>query len=76
MAHRVDLGPESRRCLSGEVSIRDRVRAVRLGMDADDLARRSFVFADDFWASQGIRPGARRSGHMRGERIRVVAVDK
>src|SRR5438552_2927076 len=38
MAHRVDLGPSLRRAFWEEVSLRDRVRAVRLGMDADDLA--------------------------------------
>src|SRR6266481_6061789 len=38
VAHRVDLGPGLRRAFWEEVSIRDRVRAIRLGMDADDLA--------------------------------------
>src|SRR5438045_5737692 len=38
MAHRVDLGPSLWRAFGEEISIRDRVRAVRLGMDADDLA--------------------------------------
>src|SRR6266550_4005245 len=38
MTHRVDLGPSLRHAFREEVSIRDRVRAVRLRVDANDLA--------------------------------------
>src|SRR5258705_12778657 len=38
MAHRVDLSPSLWRAFREEVSIRDRVRAVRLRVDTNDLA--------------------------------------